>query len=214
MAGSVLPVRLRLALIIVWIGIVLGGVALFMTRGDILRNEVLAMSSTSLALGSWVYLLLGCVRGFTLIPVTYLIPLGLVLLPPGLQFVLTLVGILISSASIYYFAEHLRLAEHFETHHARQLDRTRGLLLRQELPIVIGWSFFPFVPTDLICYVCGALRVDVRKLLAGVILGEGLTCAIYIFLGRQLVSFVLGARVPGTRPRDECVGRPRPRTSP
>ena len=132
MAGSGLPVRFRLALIIVWIGIVLGGVALFMTRGDILRNEVLAMSSTSLALGSGVYLLLGCVRGFTLIPVTYLIPLGLVLLPPGLQFVLTLVGILISSASIYYFAEHLRMAG-LTTIHPRR-DAWRVVPLCSDVP--------------------------------------------------------------------------------
>ena len=61
---------------------------------------------------------------------------------------------------------------------------------RRELPIVIGWSFFPLAQTDLICYVYGSLRIDVRKLLAGILLGEGIICALYIFLGRQLLSFV------------------------
>ena len=70
------------------------------------------------------------------------------------------------------------------------LQRMRELLRRRELPIVIGWSFFPLAPTDLICYVCGSLGVDVRKMLAGILVGEGIICALYIFLGRQLLSFL------------------------
>jgi len=46
------------------------------------------------------------------------------------------------------------------------------------------------VPTDLICYVCGSLRVDIRKLLLGVLVGEGAICAIYIGLGRQLLALL------------------------
>jgi len=59
------------------------------------------------------------------------------------------------------------------------------------LPIVIGWSFFPLAPTDLICYVCGSLGVGVPKMLLGILVGEGIICALYIFLGRQLLSFLL-----------------------
>ena len=56
---------------------------------------------------------------------------------------------------------------------------------------MIGWSFFPLAPTDLICYVCGSLGVGVRKMLLGILIGEGTICALYIFLGRQLLSFLL-----------------------
>jgi uncharacterized membrane protein YdjX (TVP38/TMEM64 family) len=35
----------------------------------------------------------------------------------------------------------------------------------------------------LICYACGVLEVDFRKCVLGVGIGEGLICAIYIFLG-------------------------------
>jgi uncharacterized membrane protein YdjX (TVP38/TMEM64 family) len=58
-----------------------------------------------------------------------------------------------------------------------------SLLERYELPIIIGWSFFPLVPTDLICYVCGTLRVNFWKCLLGVTIGESAICAAYIFLG-------------------------------
>jgi uncharacterized membrane protein YdjX (TVP38/TMEM64 family) len=184
----VLSGRLRVAILAVWALVLLGGAWLYLTRAELLRDDVLVLSAESTLLAATVYFLFGCIRGFTLIPVTYVIPFGLLFLSPTLQLVLTMGGILVSSASIYYFSEHLRLAGYFETHHARHLERLRGWLRRWELPIVIGWSVFPFVPTDLICYVCGALRVDVRKMLAGVLVGEGAICAAYIYLGRHLLS--------------------------
>ena len=67
----------------------------------------LAMSSAWLAYA--VYILLGALRGFALIPVTNLVVLAIPIFPPVPLFVLTLVGIVISSASIYAFAGSLRL---------------------------------------------------------------------------------------------------------
>lgn len=168
----------------------MAGAYLYVARGDVVRDGMLDLSSSSAILASGVYLVMGCVRGFTLIPVTYLIPFGLFFLTPVVHFLLTMAGILVSSASIYYFSERLRLAEYFERRYLYHVDRVRGLLRRHELPIVIGWSFFPLVPTDLICYVCGSLRIDVRKLLVGVLVGEGIICAFYIVMGRQLFSLV------------------------
>ena len=183
--------RLRLILIVVWGLAVLGGAYLYLSRTESLRDDVLVLSAESTLLAAAVYLLFGCIRGFTLIPVTYIIPFGLLFLTPTVQFVLTMIGIAASSASVYYLSEYLRLAEYFETRHGEHLDRLRGWLSRWELPIVIGWSVFPFVPTDLICYVCGALDVDIRKLLAGVLLGEGVICAVYIYMGRQVLSLLV-----------------------
>jgi len=185
-----LPRNLRLAICGVWLLIVLGGLYLYLGRPDFVRDEILELSSTSVVAASVAYLVMGCLRGFTLIPVTYILPFGLLFLTPTVHFVLTMGGIIVSSASVYYFSEHLKLAEYFETRHAQQVDRLRALLRRRELPIVIGWSFFPLAPTDLICYACGSLEVGVWKLLAGVFIGEGIICAIYIFLGRQLLSLV------------------------
>ena len=39
-------------------------------------------------------------------------------------------------------------------------------------PIIVGWSFM-LLPTDLICYVCGSLKINFPKFLFGVVLGEG-----------------------------------------
>jgi len=182
---------LRNMVIAIWLSVLLGGLYLFFFHGDSIQSQLGRASSYSLIVGYLVYLLLGCVRGFTLIPATYLVVTGLLFFPPVPLFVLTLIGILVSSSIIYFFSEALHLDEFFERKHADLIARAKLILQRNELPIVIGWSFFPLVPTDLICYLCGTLEVDFRKLLLGVFIGEGTICAIYIFLGNHLLRFLL-----------------------
>ena len=186
-----MPARLSAVTFLIWVLAIASGIYFYVARADIVRDGMLVLSASSTAVAAVVYFVMGCIRGFTLIPVTYLIPFGLLFLSPLVHFLLTIGGILVSSAGLYYFSERLQLAEYFETRHANHVARVRNLLRRQELPIVIGWSFFPLAPTDLICYVCGSLGVDVRKMLAGILVGEGIICAVYIFMGRQLLSFLL-----------------------
>jgi uncharacterized membrane protein YdjX (TVP38/TMEM64 family) len=137
-----------------------------------------------------VYLGLGAVRGFTLVPSTTLVLAAVPFMAPGPLLACTLIGIMISSASIYYFSAALRIDERVARKHPERIARLTDLVNRYEMPIIIGWSFFPLVPTDLICYVCGALRVRFWKFLIGVTLGEGAICAIYIYGGDQLLRWV------------------------
>ena len=139
--------------------------------------------------------MLGALRGFALIPVTNLVVLAIPLFPPVPLLVLTLVGIAISSASIYAFAGSLKLGEYFERKHARHMERVQTALRRNPTSIVTAWSFLPIVPTDLICYVCGVMRISFRRFMFGVLVGEGAICAVYIFAGASLLD--LGKRVFG-----------------
>jgi uncharacterized membrane protein YdjX (TVP38/TMEM64 family) len=157
---------------------------------DVLRNLFVPLSSAPPVWAYAAYLGLGCLRGFTLIPATYLVVAGMLVLPPVPLYLLTLAGIVVSSAAVYYFAEAMQLDRFFEERYASQVGRLRALLTRRELPIVIAWSFFPIAPTDLVCYVCGALKVDLKKCLIGVSIGEGAICAIYIFLGAQTLAWL------------------------
>lgn len=91
---------------------------------------------------------------------------------------------------VYSFAEAVRFDRFFERRYGPQIARLRALLARRELPIVILWSFFPLAPTDLVCYVCGTLKVDIRKCLLGVTVGEGAICAIYIALAGEAVRWL------------------------
>ena len=142
------------------------------------------------AAGYAAYLALGAVRGFTLIPSTTLVLAALPFFPPGPLFAATLIGIAISSSSIYFFSSALRLDERLALKHPAQIARITDLMNRYELPIIVGWSFFPLAPTDLICYVCGLLRVRFWKFLIGVTIGEGAICAIYIYGGDHILRWL------------------------
>ena len=178
--------RVRLVL---WLLFVAAFVLLYWTRSATWGSEFREVATLSLLLGYALYLALGCVRGFTLIPAANLVLLAIPIFPPLPLLVLTLVGILVSSASIYAFAGSLHLAEYFEQKHAEKVARVRAALARNPTTIVMVWSFFPLAPTDLICYVCGAMRISFRRFMLGVLVGEGAICALYIFAGRGLWNY-------------------------
>jgi len=140
--------------------------------------------------GYVVYLALGAIRGFTLIPSTTLVLAALPFFPPGPLLAATLAGIAISSTSIYFFSSLFRLDSRLAGKHPERVAQITDLINRYELPIIVGWSFFPLAPTDLICYVCGVLRVRFWTFLLGVTIGEGAICAIYIYGGDQILRWV------------------------
>lgn len=173
-----------------WFVVVVAALYLYFFRRDLLQSEIHNAFSASVVTGGVVYFLFGCLRGFTLIPAAYLVFAAIPFLPPAPLLILTLLGILISSASIYYFSESLHIAEFFERKHQHHVVRVKAVLEKNEMPIIIGWSFFPLAPTDIICYVCGVLEVDFKKFLLGILIGEGSICAIYIFAGDYLMRLL------------------------
>jgi uncharacterized membrane protein YdjX (TVP38/TMEM64 family) len=174
----------------IWFALIACAIYLFFFQRNLIQTELQRAFYYSLLLGGLVYLLAGCLRGFTLIPSTYLVFVGIPFLPPRTLFLLTIIGILISSASIYFFSESLHLDQHFEGKHKHRVVKAKAILQKNELPVIIGWSFFPFAPTDLICYVCGILGIDFWKFLFGILVGEGAICAIYIFFGNHVLRFL------------------------
>jgi uncharacterized membrane protein YdjX (TVP38/TMEM64 family) len=175
---------------ILWLAFLLGMLYLYFFHAGFFQHQLELMVQHSLYLAYVIFLVLGIIRGFTLIPVTYLIVLGLLFFPPLPLFIIILLGILISSASVYYFFEYLNLDSLFKKKYNKQISRVRQALEKNELPIIIGWSAFPFFPTDVICYLCGTLEVDIKKLLLGIFIGEGITSGVYIFFGHYLLNSV------------------------
>jgi uncharacterized membrane protein YdjX (TVP38/TMEM64 family) len=165
-------------------------------RSNVLTSELRGAMSASIVTGYVAYLLIGCVRGFTLIPSTSLVLLAIPIFPPLPLFALTLAGILISSMSIYYFSESLHLNDAFEGKHGVRVKKLKKILQGNSLIIIFTWSLFPLVPTDLICYVCGVLRIDFRKFIIGVFLGEGAICGLYIFLGSYVMQLLHATNIP------------------
>lgn len=177
--------RLRRLLVVLWAAAAGAALYAFIFHRGAVERELQQTASWSMLAGGALYLIFGCLRGFTFIPSTTLLLAAIPLFAPGPLFALTLAGILVSSASVYYFAEALHLEELLARRHEHRVRQITAWLQKYELPVIIGWSFFPLAPTDLIVYVCGVLRVSVVKCLIGVAIGEGAICAIYIFAGHQ-----------------------------
>jgi uncharacterized membrane protein YdjX (TVP38/TMEM64 family) len=171
----------RYSLFAMWLLIVGGALYLYFFEREFVQRELQTAFSASIVAGSIIYFLLGSFRAFTLVPATFLLLVGLPFFPPVLLFLVTMASVMVSSSIVYFFAEALHMDEMFERDHPRQIQKLKSLLSRYQLPIIIGWSFMMFLPTDLICYVCGTLRINFTKFLVGVLIGEGAVYAIYIY---------------------------------
>ena len=128
-----------------------------------------------------VYLVILTLIGLTFIPSTPFAIAGVLLFPPAQAYLINLVGIVTSSAIVYYFTQYLRLNKWIEAKYPEKIIKIRNALNKKELPIIAGWSFFPVVPTDLIIYVSSTLGIPYWKCLAGILIGEGTLNAFYIF---------------------------------
>jgi len=177
----------RYALFALWVLIAAGALYLYFFQRDVVRNQMRDALSASFWIASISYLVIGSFRAFTLVPATFPLLVAMPFFDPWVLLGLTLPCIAISSSICYLFAEAIHMDEVFERKYPKQIGKLKDLLQSYQLPIIIGWSFFLLLPTDLICYVCGSLKINFKKFLFGVVVGEGTVYAIYIFLGDYLL---------------------------
>ena len=167
---------------VVWLVCVATLLVLYQVHRDWFDVERLrALVDENSALVITIYLGVLSLLGLTFIPSTPFAIAGVFLFSPALAYALNLVGILTSSTIVYHFAHFLGLHTAFETRYPEKVTKVREALRRKELPIIVGWSFFPVVPTDLIIYVASTLSIPLWKCLLGVLIGEGALNAFYIF---------------------------------
>ena len=161
---------------------------LYAANPELLRPEalveILRQSGQPVLLA---YFILSLVRAFTLIPSTVLIIVGTLLFPTQQWFVMisSLVGVVASAALVYFFFEFLGLGELFARQHARRVRWLEDQTSRRGFWIVLAWSAFPFVPTDVVCCVAGTLRMHFGKFVAAVTLGELPIVSFYVLAGSK-----------------------------
>ena len=167
----------------VWLIATTGLSILYVMRPELINpNNLGALLRQTGTLVLFGYIVVSILRPVTMVPSTVLIVVGMLLFPDRyiLVFVISLMGVVVSSALIYYFFDVLGLAEVFERRHPNQIRWLEDQLRQRGLWIVVGWSVFPFVPTDAICYVAGTLRMPIGKFLCGVAIGETPIIAVYV----------------------------------
>ena len=166
----------------IWIILIVIILSLYFTHKEWFDLGFLkAYSDDNKLLVTVVYLTVLSLIGLTFLPSTPFAMAGLLFFPPAEAYIINITGIITSTTIVYYFTRFLGLDGWIERRFPRQIQKTKDALSRKELPIIAGWSFFPVVPTDLIIYVSSTLRIPYLKCLFGVLIGEGLLNALYIF---------------------------------
>lgn len=138
-----------------------------------------------------VYFLLSILRGLTLFPSTPLVLAGTILFPaePFLVLAISIIGIIFSSAMIYYFSDYLGFGDYLEKKHSERIVKIKAQMQQKYgVWIVFLWSFTPFLPTDAICYVAGTIKMNFRRFLLAMTFGELIICSFYIFFGSFLLT--------------------------
>ncbi|MBX9809389.1 VTT domain-containing protein [Candidatus Gracilibacteria bacterium] len=136
----------------------------------------------------FIYFIVFLFRGLLLVPSTPLILVGMLLFPenPHIVFLISMVGIVFSSLIIYEFSDILGLDEYYAKHnHSKKM---RHLIDKYGFFAVAFWSFFLILPTDLVCYIAGMVRMNIYKFIAAICLGEGLVIGIFIYGGGEIVK--------------------------
>ncbi len=181
---------MRKLLSFLWLAFLVCALYFYFLHPDFFQGQLTRLADHSIYYAYGFLLILGFIRGFTLVPITYLIVLGLLVFNPLPLLIIILIGAVVSSASVYYFFEYLNLDVYFEKNHGKQIAKVKTALEKNELPIIILWSAMPFLPTDVICYICGSLEIDIKKMLLGVFIGEGITCTIYVYFGQYVLDYL------------------------
>jgi len=129
------------------------------------------------------------IRALFLLPSTIFVLLGVALYPNSQLFVLlvSLVGIQIGATLMYYSASFLTPVA-LLGNRANKIILVEKKLDKFGFWIVLFWSFFPAVPTDLICFVAGSVKFNYWKFFFAVLIGESILVSVYVYTGAELLG--------------------------
>lgn len=136
-----------------------------------------------------VYVIVSLVRGIFLIPSTPFVIGGGLLFPDRLHIVLliSMAGVMASATALYYFSDLLGFSEYLEKKYPNDIVKwKRRLSSPKAIIFVLVWSFFPLVPTDLICYIAGIVKMPYKHMFMGVFFGELVIVTFYVYFGANI----------------------------
>ncbi|HET6681181.1 MAG TPA: VTT domain-containing protein [Gemmatimonadaceae bacterium] len=178
------------ALTYLWLAMLAATAALWIVDPTRFTQEALAG-----AIGAWgpwallVFSLVALCRGALLLPSTPVILAGGVLFPGAttVVFLVSMAGIVASATLLYRFPGFAGYDTRLAARYPEQLARLQ-VHLRSPVALwfVALWAFLPVVPTDLICYAAGLVRMPFRRMMLGIIIGEVPLVAAYVFIGTRV----------------------------
>lgn len=177
-----------------WLLVILGVLGLWIAEPTAFSQENVARIMRMW--GPWAFVgftLASLVRGALLIPSTPVVLAGGALFPDSLLAVLvvSMVGIAFAGTLLYRFPGFAGYDSHLAAKYPEQLAKLQVHLRKPRATwFVAAWSFFPAVPTDLICYAAGLVGMPYRRMMAGLMLGELPLVTAYVLLGTQATRWL------------------------
>jgi uncharacterized membrane protein YdjX (TVP38/TMEM64 family) len=178
----------------IWLALVGGVLLLWITQPTLFSPQ--RLEGTLRGLGPWAFagfVLASIVRGPLLIPSTPVVLAGGALFPDRLPLVLlvSMIGIVFSAALLHRFPGFAGYDQKLAAKYPEQLARLQVHLQKPRAVVfVTAWAFFPAVPTDLICYAAGLVRMPLGRLLTGIVIGELPLVTAYILAGRHVAGLL------------------------
>lgn len=174
----------------IWLVLVLVCASLLFLFPDWVSRESISDFLNGLgALALVVYVVLTLTRGLLMIPCTPFVLAGGISFPemPFVVMAISFAGIAAGAYLVYSFPSFGSYDEFLEEKYP---EKIRWLKEKLHGPyafwIVAGWSFFPLVPTDAICYVAGVVKMTYKKMVTAVIFGEIPLVTLYVYLGTEI----------------------------
>lgn len=174
---------------LIWIALILAGLVLFFLYPNWFTKEGLSdFVKTNSAGIFWTYLGICLVRGVFLFPSTPFVFAGILLFPDSLWWVfwISMLGIMATATYLYFASRFLEFDKLFGKKHTAKMENITTKLNKHGFWIVLGWAFFPLVPTDLICYISGTIRMNFAKYFVAIFIGEAVLVAAYVFFWANL----------------------------
>ena len=138
------------------------------------------------------YVVLSVIRSVFFLPSTIFVVMGVVLYPdePFLVLTVSMLGILLGATWIYLAAGFLKVEALFSANTQKKFQKAEIGMNKYGFWIVLFWSFFPAVPTDLICYVAGYSKMSYLKFITALFVGELVLVSLYIWTGKSLIEIL------------------------
>ena len=139
-----------------------------------------------------VYSLICLLRGMFLLPSSPFVVLGALLFPNELWlvFLISLIGIFSSSIILYYFSSFFGLDKYFKNNFPEKIKKIQAEMNSPKaFWLIVAWSAFPFVPTDLMCYAAGTIRMNFARMVTAMIIGEIPLVYLYVFCTQKALEW-------------------------
>ena len=152
---------------------------------DSIANFLAGLGTTALL----VYLLLSLSRALLMIPSTPFVLGGAIAFPdmPVMVWLISVSGVVVGAFLVYSFPSFGSydrfLQEKFPDKVVFLKEKMQG---RYAFWIIAGWAFFPLVPTDAVCYVAGVVKMNYKKMIVPLLIGQLPLATAYIFLGTEI----------------------------